>query len=687
MNAKCGIRFFNGSEVRLFLNGRQEPRLPKIGATSWCFFPENGQRISKNQLLDITEDPEEGLVRMLSGPEFDGIGEETAKEIVGCGCEHVLVALQDDSVDLKETFSISEKIEMSLREGWDEGRETRYLKLLLLHLGLTDASVNFVLDNLGSEIIEILNSRPFSLIGQVPRITFEEIRFIVARLNLDVDAKEKIVSGIHFCLHRIEMQRGHTAAPLNRIRRDLGAQFEIKDEDFNAALKMKNNQLVLADTDNAPFIQTSKAFERDHEIVSRITVILQNSAKHEIADIDLDDSSVSGGAKLSEEQISVLKLALKSSLSVITGGPGTGKTSIVLALLKAFEAQGQKIHICAPTGRAAKRLSETPGMKKYQPSTIHMMLAREPKSIEVLVIDEASMIDADLMALVCEVLDQDSKLILIGDVDQLPPVQSGQVFKDLIGSNKIPVGRLTKIFRQQSGSDIISAAQSVLSGEFPKSGDGKTSKDFSFLDEVNDSRLEQLIVDLYLRKLPRQLNLDPIKDIQILSPMRKGLLGIENLNEKIQSVLYRGRKPLIERKFGPDLYRGDKVIQTKNNYEKGVMNGDTGFIAGKKGDDFKLIFDGRRVDYSLEDLNSVQLAYAISIHKSQGSEYPAVIVPISKQHQHMLGRNLIYTAITRGRERVVVAGDKGTFSYGIGAEWKEFRYSLLGHWISAALTD
>ena len=299
MNVKCGIRFFNGSEVRLFLNDRKKPRCRKLWQ-QLGFFPENGQRISKNQLLDITEDPEEGLVRMLSGPEFDGIGEETAKKIVGYGCEHVLAALQDDTVDLKETFSISEKIEMSLRDGWDEGRETRYLKLLLLHLGLSDASVDFVLDKLGSEIIEILNSQPFSLIGQVPRITFEEIQFIVARLNLVIDAKEKIVSGIHFCLHRIEMQRGHTAAPLNRIRRDLEAQFEFEDVDFNAALKLQNNQLVLADTDNASFIQTSKAFERDHEIVSRIAAILQNSAKHDIADLDLDGSSVSGGAKLSE---------------------------------------------------------------------------------------------------------------------------------------------------------------------------------------------------------------------------------------------------------------------------------------------------------------------------------------------------------------------------------------------------
>lgn len=687
MNVTCGIKVLDGSSETSFSSGKEQPKMPSMDTGGWFFYPEGLKKVLRSQALHLPQAPDQGLIRMLSGPEFDGIGEETAKKIVTFGCANVLRFLDDDSINLTEELSVSENIDRSLREGWDEDRESRYLKLLLMELGFSNASINFVLDELGAEIIEILIKRPYSLIGQVPRLSFEEVHLIVSRLNLEIDPTEKIIAGIHYCLHRVEMQRGHTAAPLKRIKKDLESHFSINDNDFQEALDSENNQLITAEIDGVRFIQSQQMVDRDQEIAVRVSSIVKTSGQSGVVDLNADYGDLPNGITLSDEQKEVLHLALKSSVSVITGGPGTGKTSIVLALLKALEAQGKTITVCAPTGRAAKRLAETQGMKKFKPSTIHMMLARNPKKVDVLVIDEASMIDADLMLLVCGVLNEKSRLILIGDVDQLPPVKSGQVFKDLIQSAEIPVGRLTKIFRQQSGSDIVSAARSVINGEFPKSGDGKTAKDFSFIEEENDMTLEQQIIDLYLHKLPRQLGIDPIEDIQILSPMRKGSLGIDNLNQKIQSLL-RGRdKPLLTRKFGPDLHKGDKIIQTKNNYEKGVMNGDTGYVIGRNKENFKLVFDGKVVNYSFEDLNAVQLAYAISIHKSQGSEYPAVIIPISMRHQHMLGRNLIYTAITRGKERVIVSGNRRTLSAGIQAEWKDFRYSLLGHWLRQAFVD
>ena len=686
MESRCGIKVIDGLVEGNFTGGQKELELANTKSDGWFFYSASKKKSLEKQALYLPRAPEQGLVRMLSGPEFDGIGEGTASKIVSLGCINVLQCLENDTLKLSEALLVSEKIELSLRKGWNEQRELWPLKLLLMELEFSNASIRFILDELGSEIIEILIQRPYSLIGLVTRLSFEEVQSIVARLNLDIDPKDKIISGIHFCLHRVERQRGHTAAPVKRIRKDLEAQFEIDDNDFERALNALDNQLILTEHDEIPFIQTKQTFERDQEIATRVSSIIKNSKPLISSKAGQDYADLPSGIRLSDEQKNVLRLALNTPVSVITGGPGTGKTSIVLALLKALEDLGKSITICAPTGRAAKRLAETQGMKKYKPSTIHMMLARNLKSVDVLVIDEASMIDADLMLMVCNVLNEKSRLVLIGDADQLPPVKSGQVFRDFIQSGQIPVGRLTKIFRQQSGSDIISAAQSVISGEFPRSGDGLTAKDFSFLEEGNELNLEQLVIDLYLRKLPRQLGVDPIDDIQILSPMRKGIVGIDNLNEKIQSLLHGGNKPLVNRKFGPSLYKGDKIIQTKNNYEKGIMNGDTGFVAGRKKDNFQLVFDGKNVDFS-EDLNSIQLAYAMSIHKSQGSEYQAVIIPISKHHQHMLGRNLLYTAITRGRERVAIAGDRRTLDAGIKTEWRDFRYSLLGHWLSKNIGD
>lgn len=684
MDSSCGLKIVEASREFSFASNRTLSALSNLALDGWYFYPTGGKKVSGKQALHLPLEPRRGLIRLLSGPMFEGIGEETAKKIVTHGCRQVIQALEDKALDLTHELSVSENIQISLREGWDKEGEDRYLKLLLIELGLSNTSINYILDEHGVTIINPLIKKPYDLIGQVPRVTFEEIQSIVSRLNLSIEASEKIIAGIQFCLNRVEMQRGHTAAPIKRIRKDLEAHFAVDDAEFDAALCMENNHLVQAEYDGVQFVQSKESFDRDQEIVSRISSINKNSVRKSEVELEAELNLSAIEIELSDEQKEALKLALNSSVSVITGGPGTGKTSIVIALLKSLEARGKSITVCAPTGRAAKRLSETPGMEKYNPSTIHMMLARRTKEVDVLVIDEASMIDADLMTLVCSLLSNKSRLVLIGDVDQLPPVQAGQVFRDLIKSGQVPVGRLSKVFRQQSGSDIISAARSVISGEFPISGDGQTAKDFLFMEEVNEADLLDKIVHLYLQKLPTQLGIDPLRDIQILSPMRKGTLGIDNLNQTIQAILHGGKKAILNRKFGPDLFKGDKVIQTKNNYEKGIMNGDAGFVVGRKEDIVQLDFDGRKIDFSFDDLGSVQLAYAISIHKSQGSEYPAVIIPISKHHQHMLGRNLIYTAITRGRERVVVVGDKAALSSGIKAEWKDFRYSLLSHWLTIA---
>ena len=689
MKVTCGIKVLDGSSEISFTSGKKELKMPRMGLDGWFFYPEGSKKILPSQTLHLVQAPEKGLIRMLSGPDFDGIGEETAKKIVTFGCANVLRFLNDGAINLTQELLVSEDTGKSLREGWNIDPDERNLKILLYELGFSNSVVNFILDEYGAEIIQFLVLQPYSLANEIPRLSFEDIQVVVDKLKLDITIREKIVAGIQYCLLRVEKQRGHTAAPVKRVFKDLKEQFDFEEQDFEAALEIDENNIVVNKIDSETFLQTSKADEIEKEIVRRIQTIIDSVDEKEFADKISVKDSLPKGMVMSNEQLEVLDQTFNSPVSVITGGPGTGKTTIIIALLKALEDQGKEITVCAPTGRAAKRLSETPGMNKYKPTTIHMMLQTitNKSSLDVLVIDEASMIDASLMAQVCKVMDKRTRLVLIGDADQLPPVQAGQVFKDFINSGVIPVGRLTKIYRQQSGSDIISASQRIISGSFPRSGDGQSERDFSFIDVSNDNGLEKLVVNLYLHKLKDQLNFNPLTDIQIISPMRKGVLGIDNLNQTIQSILFGGHEPVIKQKYGLNYYTGDKIIQTKNNYEKGIMNGDNGMIAGKDEEGLLLVFDGKTVKYSLEDFDDIQLAYAISIHKSQGSEYPAVIIPISKRHQHMLGRNLIYTAITRGRNRVVVAGDRKSLENGIRAEWKDFRYSLLDNKLKQSLKN
>ena len=629
-----------------------------------------------SDLLTLIDEPASGLASYLETYQFEGVGEETAKSIVENGCLKVFSCLNDESANLAEEFRVSKKVEKSLRAGWKVNANERNLRIFLFELGFSNGVINSILDNLGSEILNVLKNRPFDLVKQIPRLNFSDVQEVLPALQLNVAEADKIIAGIHFCLARIENQRGHTAAPIWRVKKDLAEQFEFSSRAFDAALKEAGSELAFYKVNKEEFVQTLAAEARDTEIAQRLRTIFSRKEKTEAMDTSGVDFEAFVDISLGGEQQNALEIAASSPISIITGGPGTGKTSIVIALLGYFASHGRSIHVCAPTGRAAKRLAETPGLEAFKPSTIHMMLRNSP-DIDVLVIDEASMVDADLMELICGVLSEKSTLVLIGDPDQLPPVQSGQVFRDLIECKVFPIGRLEKIYRQQSGSDIISAAKRVIVGQFPRSGDGQSERDFSFIEESSEERLEQKILDLYFDTLREQLEVDPITDIQILSPMRKGLVGVDNLNDRIQAVRFARSKPILKRKNGLRLFKGDKIIQTKNNYDKRIMNGDTGFVVGQTEAGLGLSFDGRYVEFSFEDVDSIQLAYAISVHKSQGSEYPAVIIPISRHHQHMLGRNLIYTGITRGRNRVVVAGNRSALEAGINAQWKEFRYSLL----------
>ncbi|MBU4259930.1 MAG: AAA family ATPase, partial [Desulfobacteraceae bacterium] len=394
---------------------------------------------------------------------------------------------------------------------------------------------------------------------------------------------------------------------------------------------------------------------------------------------------------LAEKQLEALRCSVENKVVVITGGPGTGKTTIINAVIKIFSRMKLKIMLAAPTGRAAKRMSEASG---YEAKTIHRLLEfsfqkggfqrNEKKQLDcdLLIIDETSMIDTILMYYLLKAIPPRATLILVGDVNQLPSVGAGYILNDIIESGSVPVVELNEIFRQAKGSQIIVNAHKINNGIIP---DFKTpppsdyTNDFYFIQQEDPEKVLEIILELVKDRIPRRFNFDPVDDIQVLTPMHRGVVGSGNLNEKLQESLNPGENIIIRGDRGFRV--NDKVMQIRNNYDKEVFNGDIGKITRVIADEQTLAisFDGREVIYEFADLDEIVLAYAVSVHKSQGSEYPAVIIPILVQHYMLLQRNLIYTAVTRGKNLVVMVGTRKALAIGINNNKTQRRYTYLKH--------
>jgi exodeoxyribonuclease V alpha subunit len=398
--------------------------------------------------------------------------------------------------------------------------------------------------------------------------------------------------------------------------------------------------------------------------------------------------------KLADKQVDALVSAINSKVMVITGGPGTGKTTIINAILKIFTKLGVKILLAAPTGRAAKRMSEATG---HAARTIHRMLEysiqrggfqrdhENPLDCDLLVVDEASMVDTILMYYLLKAIPPKATFILVGDVNQLPSVGAGNVLKDIISSGYAPVVKLNEIFRQAKESLIVVNAHRINSGQLPLfRTSGKTLDDFYFIEQTDPQEVLRIIIGLTRERIPKRFGFDPVEDIQVLTPMNKGALGAVNLNSELQNALNPGQEGLI--RGNKDIRVHDKVMQIKNNYDKEVFNGDIGKVREIDFEDQEVIitFDDRDISYEYADLDEIMLAYAVSVHKSQGSEYPAVVLPLVSQHYILLQRNLVYTAVTRAKKLVVIVGTIKALSVAVGNNKIEKRYTHLRHRLAPA---
>ncbi|MCX7351039.1 MAG: AAA family ATPase, partial [Alphaproteobacteria bacterium] len=398
------------------------------------------------------------------------------------------------------------------------------------------------------------------------------------------------------------------------------------------------------------------------------------------------------GLSLAPSQRAAIRLALMAKLLVITGGPGVGKTTIVNSILRILAAKGVNLLLCAPTGRAAKRMTEATG---FEAKTIHRLLEVDPKGggfkrnaenpldCELLVIDETSMVDVPLMHALLKALPDTTALLIVGDIDQLPSVGPGQVLADIIQSEAIPVVRLTEVFRQAAESRIITAAHRINKGQIPDLARPEGDSDFYFVNAADPEAAVPLIVDLVKNRIPKRFGFDPIRDVQVLCPMNRGGVGARSLNIELQAALNPAKEQKVER-FGWTFAPGDKVMQIENDYEKEVYNGDVGYIDAVDLDTGELItsFDGRAVTYGFGELDTLVPAYAATIHKSQGSEYPAVVIPVMTQHYAMLQRNLIYTGITRGKKLVVIVGQAKAVAIAVKNVSGRRRWTKLREWLA-----
>ena len=652
------------------------------------FVPLNKDDVPLGTQIILKEEPIEGLKKYLSNKNFQGIGPKNADTIAQNIGMTVIKYLHERNVNILEEKT-SKKLSEALLGGWDLDYENSGFEILFSQIGFSYTQKKFVKEEFGNKFFAEIHKDPYMLLQRIPRLSFDKIESIISIFGIEVSLDQKIVAATRHALMQSEAERGNTCGPLERV---LLRTQEITKNDIETIQTAINSHEHLFNNfkvQDKNFLETIEACERDNDIAQQICLIKDNFKPIKGKQFSANKNATN---PLSEEQVQAIQNSLESGVSIITGGPGTGKTRIIEGLAQVLVNGFRKtIRICAPTGRAAKRIAENQALKKFQPSTIHMlkaMIDSSAKDIEfdTLIVDESSMIDINLFNDLVKMLPLGSQLILIGDVDQLPPVGAGQPFLDLIRSKKIVVSRLSKQFRQGSDSVIPKVARAINKGELIEFSSDFSSSGFSFVEVDKGQVVEKIIevVDFFTGNKNGSIDFDKT---QILSPMRRYSSGLINLN----SIMQKKYNPYGEKVFSKmegekeiQFCAGDKVICTQNDYDIDVRNGDIGYVVNKVGKNIRVEFDGEMKLFHNNKIDYLDLAYAITVHKSQGSEYPNVVMPIVDDHRIMLTRKLIYTAITRGKQNVCLIGSKRVLREALKKVFLNLRYSNLNQKIENA---
>ncbi len=647
-----------------------------------------------------------GIRKYLGSGMIKGLGPVMAGRIVDRFGQKTLDIIETDIQRLLEVEGIGKKRIDMIAKAWDAQSEIRDVMLFLQGHGVSSGYAAKIFKHYGSQSISVVKQNPYRLASDIFGIGFLTADQIAGKLGFEKDSRLRVEAGILYVLHQL-CDEGHVYFPYEPLVSKSCDILDVNREPVISALGnlARDQKIVIEDINETAdtFKQNLKAvyLTRFHlcetGIARRLTTLVH--ATKAIRDIDSDKAIDWVQRRLSitlaENQMKAVVWAIENKVLVITGGPGTGKTTIINAVLKIYARLKSGILLAAPTGRAAKRMSEATG---FEAKTIHRLLEYslqkggfqrhedKPLECDVLIIDEASMIDTPLMYHLLKAVPPMATFILVGDVNQLPSVGAGNVLNDIIASTVVPVVTLDKIFRQAKTSQIVVNAHKINQGRVPSvSADQATDpqNDFYFIEQEDPEKVLEIILELSKNRIPQRFGFDPVDEIQVLTPMHRGVVGAGNLNHQLQAVLNPGEGGITR---GDRTYRvNDKVMQIRNNYDKDVFNGDIGRITAIAWESREVLIsiDGRAVVYDFSDLDEIVPAYAVSVHKSQGSEYPAVIIPIVTQHYILLQRNLIYTAVTRGKELVVIVGSRKAMTIGVNNNKTRQRYTRLCHRLSS----
>ncbi|MCU0703994.1 MAG: ATP-dependent RecD-like DNA helicase [Fimbriiglobus sp.] len=670
----------------------------------WQVDRQHGQQFKATELRTTPPHTASGIEKYLGSGLVKGVGPKYAAKIVEVFGERTLEVIDKAPTMLTQVKGIGPKRIELIRESWKQNQAVHKIMTFLQSFGIGTARAVRIYKQYGENAIEQVRQNPYRLSTDIWGVGFRTADELALKLGIPRDSPKRAQAAVRHILSE-GSSNGHVGLPEAVVIEQTVALTQIAAERIAEAIEqLRTEDEIVRDTpvkaagvrmvddsiEEQPLLYLKPLFMAELGLARSLKVLREGG--HPLPEVDMDKALAwvekKMGIEFAERQREAVRQAVTNKVLVLTGGPGTGKTTIVRAIIDIFAAKNLKVGLCAPTGRAAKRLSESTGREA---KTIHRLLEfdagigtfkrgkENPLELDLLVVDETSMLDVVLANQLLRAVPPWACLLLVGDRDQLPSVGAGSVLADVIDSGAIAVVRLTEVQRQASSSWIVRAAHAVNNGQEPESapvGHG----DFYFVEADEPEQVIDRIVAMVKARIPAKFGLDPFKDVQVLSPMNKSELGVANLNRVLQEALNPGRGPQNEvMRFGVTFRVGDKVIQMKNNYQREVFNGDIGRVLGIDAIDQLLTaeFDGRVVEYEFSDLDELQLAFTTSIHKSQGSEYPAVVIPLHGQHFIMLQRNLLYTAITRGRKLVAVVGSRKALWRAVNTSDQSRRFSLL----------
>jgi exodeoxyribonuclease V alpha subunit len=662
----------------------------------WINDRTHGQQFKARFLRTSAPTSIDGIEKYLGSGMIRGIGPVYAKKMVKAFGEKVFDIIEAEPNRLREVTGIGAVRAKRITDAWAEQKVVREIMVFLHSNGVGTARAVRIYKTYGSDAVQVMTENPYRLARDIRGIGFKTADAIAMKLGIEKTAMIRVRAGISYALTEA-MDEGHCGLPAQELGPLAVELLEVPKELVQTALDLElAEKTVIADTvGDTPCVFLGGLYRAEKVIAERIRRLANGALPWSFIDPDkaLPWIERKTGLSLAPSQVAAIRLALLSKLLIITGGPGVGKTTIVNAILRILAAKGVNLLLCAPTGRAAKRMTEATG---FEAKTIHRLLEVDPKGggfkrdgdnpldCDLLVVDETSMVDVVLMQALAKAVPDEAALLIVGDIDQLPSVGPGQVLADVITSGAVPVVRLTEVFRQAARSRIITNAHKINQGLIPDLARPEGDSDFYFVPADDPEQAVPRIVELVKSRIPQRFGLDPIRDIQVLCPMNRGGVGARSLNIELQAAL----NPAGDRKvegFGWTFAPGDKVMQIENDYDKEVYNGDVGYIEDVDPDASELVakFDGRGVTYGFGELDTLVPAYAATIHKSQGSEYPAVVIPLLTQHYAMLQRNLLYTGVTRGKKLVVLVGQKKAVAIAVKNVSGRRRWSKLNEWLSA----